>query len=78
MTTTDEPDTLVDELGEVLAVVVVLVLVVSALLHLAPHLEQVTVLVEVRPVDKECSQNQPHMMHIGSYSSSLNRYQRLI
>ena len=68
MTTTDEPDTLVDELGEVLAVVVVLVLVVSAILHLAPHLEQVTVLVEVRPVDMECSQNQgqnrSHVMHI--------------
>ena len=78
MTTTDEPDTLVDELGEVLAVVVVLVLVVSAILHLAPHLEQVTVLIQVRPVDMECSQNRPHMMHIGSYSSSLNRYQRLI
>ena len=78
MTTTDEPDTLVDELGEVLAVVVVLVLVVSAILHLAPHLEQVTVLIQVRPVDMECSQRRPHMMHIGGYSSSLNRYQRLI
>ena len=46
----DVPDTLVDELSEALAVVVVLVLCVAALLHLALHLEQVTVLVEVRPV----------------------------
>ena len=49
--TTDEPDALVDELGEVLAVVVVLVLGVTALLHLALHLEQVAVLFEVGPVD---------------------------